>query len=77
MPWTTDSPTQEGWYLWRLKDMGIEKAFYVTRNNKGVLYAGATRGSMGFKVKPAEEVNSKHAAEWAGPIEEPTDADRT
>ena len=69
MKWTTEIPSREGWYLYR--SAGMERAFYVTQGKGSTFYAGASKGSKGFKIKRAEDTPARYAAQWAGPMPEP------
>ena len=75
MKWTTEQPTQEGWYLYRLPAMlGMERAFYVSKGKGSTFHAGSCKGSKGFRIKRVEDTPARYVAQWAGPIPMPEEA---
>ena len=65
LKWTTKLPAEEGWYLYRIRRWGVERAYFIMKAPNGRLYMGSQKGSRGSLVKFQEHV------EWAGPLPEP------
>lgn len=68
MTWTTELPTQEGWYFVRsTKYAAVFHVSHVSVDEKGRMWIGAMKGSHGQRLKAAADV------QYAGPIPEPTE----
>ena len=65
MKWTSEPPTQEGWYFIRQsgQHMGIRRV---------LLYCDSLVAFFG-PVKQSVEFMAKTGTQWAGPIPEPTE----
>ena len=74
LQWTHDLPQEEGWYLMRIRKIGVEDCYYVTRGKNGRFYRGASRGSKGCLLRRMDSSFEKEV-EWAGPLPEPAEAD--
>ena len=74
MTWTTDFPTEEGYY-WHLGQPGaIAKIVLVVNHGRLVVYRSSTHGYVeGLKgVRRGVDVPvEQYGGEWAGPIPEP------
>ena len=69
MKWTTELPTEPGWYWFRNARLDKPTIVKVERYNKklgAIIYHGLTRGCAYFITVHDD------TGEWAGPIEEPT-----
>ena len=66
MKWTTELPTQEGWYFVRsTKYPTVFHVAHVNIDDKGRMWIGSMRGSHGQRLKAEANVL------YAGPIPEP------
>ena len=66
MKWTTELPTEPGWYI--VQFATSEDCFWLSRKTPGgPLFSGSSKGSQSAK---AEKILAR-AVRWAGPIPEP------
>lgn len=72
LKWTTELPYRDGWYFSRTLINGswYTRVVYVSADSRGRMWSGSVPGSRGSRVKEGPDT------QWAGPIEEPSDADR-
>lgn len=72
LTWTKEPPMKDGWYFCRTLINGAwyPRVVFVFADSRGRMWQGSVPGSRGSRVRPQDWT------EWAGPIEEPTDADR-
>ena len=72
LTWTTELPYKDGWYFSRTLINGswYTRVTYVFADSRGRMWSGSVPGSRGSRVRA-------DGTEWAGPIQEPGDADRT
>jgi len=64
--WTSDNPTQPGWYWWRRYDFET-MILKVVRDSQQVLRVGVVEDEYLLTNQSVENLNG----EWAGPLEPP------
>ena len=72
LSWTTEKPTQTGWYFWRLRKGGVAITERVERIEDRMHSTGIQFYVESFTNDPSEPVK-EIGGEWAGPIEPPED----